>query len=369
MRRICIVHFLELEKFPPAMNFIRNLRNRSDSSIEIHVLTSSEKGHALLSVEGVNIHRLVQWKKISRVGRLFQYIQFNILAFAELVRLKPDAILYYESLSAGPPLWYKKFVKRSAKIYVHYHEYTSVKEYQQGMVLNRWLHKQELSWYPKTSWVSHTNADRLKLFLNDMNGRTLGATHVMANYPPRYWSTPPHSKMDGKLRFVYVGALGLDTMYVQEMVEFICSRKEQCCWDIYSSNLSKDVLNYLSAHSCDAIQFKGAIPYDSLPSVLSLYDIGLVLYKGHVPNYIYNIPNKLFEYHVCGLDVWFPEQMESSMMYKTTNTYPMIVPVNFEQLESMDLSPFLYHSGMELMQLDFSCENEYALLTQELIRH
>ena len=54
------------------------------------------------------------------------------------------------------------------------------------------------------------------------------------------------------------------------------------------------------------INFRGAISQSDFPLIISQYQIGLVLYKGHIPNYIYNAPNKLFEYLACGLDVWYP---------------------------------------------------------------
>ena len=44
------------------------------------------------------------------------------------------------------------------------------------------------------------------------------------------------------------------------------------------------------------VQFKGHINYDNLPTTLNKYQVGVILYKGHIPNYVYNAPNKLFEY-------------------------------------------------------------------------
>jgi hypothetical protein len=33
------------------------------------------------------------------------------------------------------------------------------------------------------------------------------------------------------------------------------------------------------------------------------------LYKGHIPNYIYNVPNKVYEYLACGLQVWYSKDL------------------------------------------------------------
>lgn len=51
------------------------------------------------------------------------------------------------------------------------------------------------------------------------------------------------------------------------------------------------------------------IDYYELPKELIKYDIGLVLYKGHIPNYIYNVPNKVYEYLACGLQVWYSKDL------------------------------------------------------------
>lgn len=48
------------------------------------------------------------------------------------------------------------------------------------------------------------------------------------------------------------------------------------------------------------------INYSDLPGVIRAYDVGVILYNGHIANYVFNAPNKLFEYLACGLDVWSP---------------------------------------------------------------
>ena len=42
------------------------------------------------------------------------------------------------------------------------------------------------------------------------------------------------------------------------------------------------------------------------------YHIGLTLYNGHIPNFVYNVPNKVFEYLACGLDVWYSKDLIST---------------------------------------------------------
>jgi hypothetical protein len=132
-------------------------------------------------------------------------------------------------------------------------------------------------------------------------------------------------------------------------------------------NISKEVLDFFNGIEGNNITFKGAVSYDELPSIFCQYKIGLVLYKGHIPNYIYNVPNKLFEYHVCGLDTWFPVSMKSAFAYQTTDTYPKIIAVDFTQLHTLDLFASVDRSGMQEQQRDFSCEAALAPLAATLL--
>src|SRR6476620_1517324 len=113
MRKLCIVHFHELEKYPPAINLIKSLLVYGASNNQVYVLTTSAQDDPTIEIEGVKIFRLVRWRRnMNRIVRMWRYFQFNISAFIKLIIIKPSAILYYETLSAGPPIWYKKFVNR-----------------------------------------------------------------------------------------------------------------------------------------------------------------------------------------------------------------------------------------------------------------
>jgi hypothetical protein len=157
-------------------------------------------------------------------------------------------------------------------------------------------------------------------------------------------------------------------MFLAEMAGYVKGRPNECYWDIYSTNVSNEVLAFFKANEDSNIKFKGGVPYDELPQILSQYHIGLILYRGHIPNYVYNIPNKLFEYHVCGLDVWFPTTMESSLELVTKSSYPKICAVDFEKLFSIDLMKAVDRSGLVKLQHDYSCEQVFKLLNEKLTK-
>ena len=367
MTKLSVVHFHELENYPPTVNFLRFISGKYHESISVEVLTIAGTLSPLSFNKNVKIFRLARWRStMTRFARAWVYLKFNFLAIYRLFRFAPDAILYYETLSSGPVWLYTKIFRKKTRVFIHYHEYVSTVEYQTGMKLSKWLHQKERHMYPLVNWISHTNSDRLKLFLADVHPAVSSETHVIPNYPPVSWRREIKREKRDKLRFVYVGALNLTTLYFKEMAEFVSRYSSNCEWDIYSFQPAAEVKSYISSLGTANIHVKPGVPYDSLPAVLRHYDVGLILYKGHIPNYVYNAPNKLFEYHVCGLDVWFPTVMLGSLPFATRDTYPKIIAVDFEHLERIDLFSMTNRSGLTSKQYEFECETVFEPLAQKL---
>ncbi len=71
------------------------------------------------------------------------------------------------------------------------------------------------------------------------------------------------------------------------------------------------------------------IEYQEIPNILSKYDVRMVLYKATTLTCMYSIPNKVYEYLVCGLNVWYPKEM----LEMSNSQEPKKIPVfklNFE---------------------------------------
>ena len=83
-------------------------------------------------------------------------------------------------------------------------------------------------------------------------------------------------------------------------------------------------------------------------------------------NYVYNAPNKLFEYLACGLDVWFPDVMTGSVPYVTELTYPKVIAVNFTELGKLQIHKFIDKNGFTYKASDFYYEKELQRLISEL---
>ncbi len=106
------------------------------------------------------------------------------------------------------------------------------------------------------------------------------------------------------------------------------------------------------------INLKAGVNYNELPEILKQYDIGILLYKGHIPNYVFNAPNKLFEYLACGLDVWYPEVMQGCTKYDSTEAWPKVVSLNFKDLCKYDLEKLVERKKCTSRFINFNCEEE-----------
>jgi hypothetical protein len=367
---IVVVHFQPLELYPPIQNLIRTWPERDD--LKLTVLTtgeSTEMGVRLFESKKRN----VTINRIARVGsglpswrRYLNYFHFYVGSMALLRRTRPHKVLYFETLSSLPVYVYRRFVETSAEIFIHYHEYTTPGEYRNGMMLSRFFHALEPWLYARATWISHTNSDRLKRFAGDVGMNTL-IGHVMPNYPPRSWHRAERPT-GSPVRIVYVGSLSLETMYTSEFAYWVMRQGGNCIWDIYSLMPTNDAKTFIESLASGFIRLHTGVDYDELPSVLEKYDVGVVLYKGHIPNYVMNAPNKLFEYHTCGLDVWFPEVMIGSLPYVTQRIYPKIINVDFGNLPSFNFNEALTRIGCRYSLQSFSCEDALKPLLEEMTR-
>ena len=371
MHKLFIIHFQPLEQYPPVMNLLRFLSKENAGKATIHAISTTPAARQLFYTDGINIHRQAGWSEsMSSLKRGWLYLVFNFGALWLLIRNRPVKVLYYETMSAFPAVWYKKFFNKSAELFVHYHEYTSPEEYKTGSLLNRWFHRMEISVMHSVRWLSHTNTDRLNLCLKDIGGKSPQQTAVLENHPPSSWISVVNSRRqerEGIMKFVYVGAFSLDTLFVKEWATFIQQFPEKYVWDIYSDNYDAAAIEWVRQLNADNIHFRGAVQYDELPATLAAYDAGVILYKGHIPNYVYNAPNKLFEYLACGLDVLFPDSMVGCGPYAREHSYPKVVAVNFNALTEQIIDKAIDRVGLENVTSTFYYETNLPPLTKLLL--
>jgi hypothetical protein len=376
MRKLAVLHFSPIERYPPVLNWLNFLADPKNARFGVRVFTLRAGNFAKLFSSPA---RNIQIRRPARAGKkgLLAYLNyglFHVRTLLQLIKWQPDTVIYYETLSSFPALFYKKFINRRSSLFIHYHEYTSPNEYREGMVLARWFHRLEREVYPLAAGISHTNMERIALFKNDLEGVALPSLYVIPNYPPASWRSAGRERKLGagagpakmKMKIIYVGAVSLDTMYTKELAQWVEKQDGRVTWDIYSDNFTPEARTYLESFDKNLIRFRNGVDYDTLPAILPGYDIGVILYNGHIPNYVYNAPNKLFEYMACGLDIWFPDVMLGCYPFVTAGIFPKTVAVDFSHLSDWDFRAAFDHTGLQYAPSAHYAEDVLPELLQKM---
>lgn len=311
------------------MNFINAASEQEH--LNFIVFTTHLKGNNWFKNDKCRIYRL-GWGLEFRFGRFCTYILFNLLAALWLIVFRPAKVFYYETLSCLPAWIYGKLY-RNFRLFIHYHEYVSPPEREGFSSYVRFLQNKEKELMKKADWISQTNQDRCNLFYHDNPFLDKSRLQQLPNYPPHSWlkfNVTTSVPSSNPLRIVYVGSLGMDTMYIREFADWVVSKKGEVIWDLYSDHYASDIKGFFNKINSDFIRLKPGVKYFDLPQILTRYHVGVVLYKGHIPNYIFNVPNKVVEYLICGLEVWCPEQMKSVYDFKLKHPDVRINMLDFQ---------------------------------------
>ncbi len=247
------------------------------------------------------------------VKRYTSYLWFNLISSIVLLLNRVEKITVFETLSIFP-FWLVSKIDKSIKGHIHFHEYISESERHASSGYMKFLFKLE-DQLLKKYFCSQTNEDRKQLFLTDKPFLKSEMVEVRPNMPPKSWwnlyGQFKKKSTDEKIKLVYVGACDNQTMYVKEVLDWVKAYQDKLELTIISQQLDEQTRNLIVGYNSPAIMVKNPIDYYELPKELINYDVGLVLYKGHIPNYVYNVPNKVFEYLACGLSVLASNQLTS----------------------------------------------------------
>lgn len=356
------LHYQPIEQYPPIMNFLLCI---SDANKIDLITTSSRKFKKKFFKTNLIVIRFSNFWG----GRYLQMLFFNLVSIALLIFRKPQKVVVYETISMFPAYIYSLFSDKFS-LYLHFHEYTSLEEYNRVSRYIKFLYRIEKRLYHRAVWISHTNWDRTQLFLNDNPGLDPSKLHALPNYPLAEWKRPAslfpkQMEQPRPINFVYVGALSLTTMYTQQFAEWVVTQNGAVTWTIYTNNFSPDALEFLTNLNCPWIRFAGAVDYFDLPKELSKFDVGLAYYNGHILNYIYNVPNKVFEYLACGLEVWYSSDLLSTEAFAAENNLPCLKKVDFNQLHPPTMPVLVTPCGLPGQ---FSAEYVYAPLIHDLLK-
>jgi hypothetical protein len=341
-KQIFIIHFLPIEGYPPILNLLDFF---SDKKEKIQVNCSSTKGQfkTIYANKESNIKRFGKTSN-NKLSLWFSYFAFNITNIFLLLVKRPKNVMYYETISSLPAYVYKKYINKKANLFIHYHEYTTKQEYLTGSPLNRYFHKLEQQIYKDAKWISHTNEVRLNKFLKDNNITFNNDIHKLnPNYPSKIWGLQ-NEKWDeiSPIKLVFAGySVDPNGCFILELIEWLSIQKQHSILDIYCIKQNSLPSHLIGKQGNTTVNTCETVAYQYLPPVLKNYHVGLILYRGLTPNYIYNAPNKLFEYLACGLDVWFPQEMKGCQSYIENNFIPQVLELNYNALKAFNLSELI----------------------------
>ncbi|WP_309400636.1 hypothetical protein [Cerasicoccus maritimus] len=367
--KIGYVHILPIEYYPPAVNTIRHLASRED--VELTVWSSAnDKERPEFTCSRVEIQRpryVIPSNNAAK--RLLDSITWNWACARGLKRAKVDAVIYIEPHSALAIWMYYHLLGGQARLFIHHHEYYAPGDYDRpGMRLVKWAHAAERkALFNRAEWISQTNDNRLQFFQKDNPAIDGEKLHSWPNFPPISWrikrSNHPQNK---RLKLLYLGSASFHDTYIREVAEWAAHFPEQLSLTISGFNVDQAVWDWLDKRNfSNVITNPQGWDYEALPEQLSKYDIGLILYKGNTTNFIYNAPNKLFEYWAAGLEVWFPKEMiQISEMKANRPDLPLV------ELDYTRLGPEITHFKLKAQKVnfptDYSCEQATSPLISKL---
>lgn len=363
MQKIAVLHILPLEYYPPVTNLL-DILGQNEQFSTVAYSSHNQKNRTIYQHKNITIHRTSYPAYVKgKFNKIVSLLKSIFAPLRLLIKSKPDIVIYFEPHSAYPAYLYKRYFNPSVRIFIHYHEYYSPKEFTAPQMKSvQFFHKREVSYlYKKAEWISQTNTSRLEFFFIDYPFISEKKLFTLANYPPRSWSGLVLKKQkSSKIRFLYLGALSFENTYIQEIVDFVAAYPNDAELDVYSFNAHDDVVHYFENSKHTNIRyFKDGIDYQDIPAIACNYDVGLILYTGHNINYTYNAPNKLFEYLGCGLTVWYPKELLGCSPYQSSK----VRAVNFKKLNKNLL--LIQHKTESSDQSAYFCDTELARLIEK----
>ena len=374
--KVAYLHNLPLEYYPPATNCLNILGRMANMDVRVYTACNT-KGRKPYECNEVPVFRTRAARSTASViPRLLLALWWHIATAWSLRCWKPDAVVYVEPHSAIAGYLYYKLYRGSAKLFIHHHEYYAPEDYQgAGMRIPRLGHRLERAFlFQIAEWISQTNKDRLDLLRHDEPAISDGVCRVLPNYPPGAWAPVTRdakkpSSRGGPLRFIYVGSASFEDTYIRDIVRWVGAHPDETRLHVCGYNVSPSVWRWITERRFGNVTVDSdGCEYSELPHLLAQHDVGLILYKANTTNFVYNAPNKLFEYVACGLDVWYPKEM-AGIRHQLRETPGLAIrEMDFNKLGGIHPKQVTRGAVGHRRAFQFTAESAFRPLIEELAR-
>jgi glycosyltransferase involved in cell wall biosynthesis len=203
--------------------------------------------------------------------------------------------------------------------------------------------------------ILHAEPNRMEYFQRIHGGRDK-IQAVIENFP-HHQELPPKVRIaDGRIKVIYLGALGEDR-YTHELIAAGRATEDLLDLDLVgfgTPEVMADLDKRYGHQPAPNVRILSPVAYEAIPNLLRNYDVGIALYKNTNLNNYYCAPNKVYDYLMSGMTV-------------IANDYPGLRKViEHGRLGACveDLTPALFRLAVERIVL----EKRWNNITDEIRR-
>lgn len=303
------------------------------------------------------------------------YAVYNIRLFFFLL-LKKHSWVWANDLDTLPACYYSSKIRKTRIIYDSHEYFTGVPELQNRPRVRKVWKFFEKAIFPKLPLVFTVNDSIATLYEKEYTTRPL----VLRNVPFRlHVGTPKkHEELkipEGKNIIILQGS-GINVRRGGEEAVAAMRLVENAVLLVIGSGDVIQTLHQMRDNDPvlrERVFFFGKMPYSEMMSYTAMADIGLTLDKPDNINYLYSLPNKLFDYIQAGIAVLasdLPELRRIIELYGVGKTIGELTPESIAAAINQMLSdrPLMeMYKASSLAAADVLCwENEQQVLKKAL---
>ena len=264
-------------------------------------------------------YKTKRFKLIFNKGVLF-YAEYNLRLFFFLLFRKHD-IYHANDLDTLLPMWLVSSIHRKKLVYDTHEYFTGVPEIQNRYFVKKVWSGIEKFLFPKVKHVFTVNESISELYFKEYKSRPL----VIRNLPEKIIINKLKSRKDLGLpenkKVVILQGSGINIHRgAEELLEAIAIQDK-----LFLCVVGKgDVINNLKKRSSkpdliSKVLFVDALPYEKMMQYTINADVGVSLDKPNNLNYLYSLPNKVFDYLKVGIPIVCSDLVELSKIINIYN--------------------------------------------------